>query len=112
MALLTTQTVVPGGLNPTFVAASGGGDTVTPGNDVFLIVKNGGGAPITVTVDSVTPCNYGVDHDLVVSVTNAQERWIGPLPATRFAQASTGLVNVTYSAVTTVTVAAVRTGVA
>jgi hypothetical protein len=85
---------------------------VAPGNDVFLHVKNGGGGSITVTVDSVTPCNQGGDHDLAVAVPAAQERMIGPLPASRFANATTGLVNITYSGVTTVTVAALRTGVA
>lgn len=111
MALLTTQTVVPGGLNPTFTAAAGGGDTLQPGNDTYLHVKNASGGALTVTVDSVTPCNYGSDHDLVVSVPAAGERLIGPLTPTRFANASTGLVNVTYSGVTSLTVAAVKTGV-
>lgn len=112
MALLTTQTVVPGGTTPTYQAAAAGGDTVAPGKDVFLHVKNGGGGSINVTVDSVTPCNYGSDHDLVVAVPAGSERMIGPLPPERYANASTGLVNVTYSGVTTVTIAAIRTGVA
>ena len=36
---------------------------------------------------------------------------IGPLPASRFANPADGLVNVTYSGVTTLTVAAIKTGV-
>lgn len=112
MAVLTTQTIVPTGLLPTYSAAAGGGDKVTPGNDTFIHVKNGGGSSITVTVDSVVPSNYGTDVDLVVSVPNGSERMIGPLPAQRFANASDGLANVTYSGVTTVTIAAIKTGVA
>jgi hypothetical protein len=111
MALLTTQTVVPGGTTPAYVAANAGGDTVTPGNDTFLHAKNASGGSLTVTVDSVTPCNYGSDHDLVVAIPAGSERMIGPLPASRFASPTTGLVSVTYSGVTSLTVAAIRTGV-
>lgn len=106
MATLTTQPVQPTGLNPTFVAAAGGGDKLIPSDGLFLVVKNGGGAPITVTVDSITPCSQGSDHNLVVSVTNAQERWIGPLDPARFTSPVDGLIAVTYSGVTTVTVGA------
>jgi hypothetical protein len=111
MALLSTQTITRTGLAPTYSAAAGGGDKVTPGNDTFIHVKNGGGSSITVTVDSVVPSNYGDDVNLVVSVPNAGERMIGPLPAERFASPADGLVNVTYSGVTTVTIAAIKTGV-
>lgn len=112
MAVLTTQTIVPTGLAPTYSAAAAGGDKVTPGNDTFIHVKNGGGSSITVTIDSVVPSNYGTDVDLVVSVPNGGERMIGPIPAPRFQSLTDGLANVTYSGVTTVTIAALKTGVA
>lgn len=111
MAVLTTQTIVPTGLLPTYAAAAGGGDKVTPGNDTFIHVKNGGGSSITVTVDNVVPSNYGTDADLVVVVANGSERMIGPLPTPRFQSLTDGLVNVTYTGVTTVTVAAIKAGV-
>lgn len=107
MALLTTRQVAVAGSTPAPVAAAGGGDTLQPGDRTFLRVINGGGGAITATVDSVTPCNYGSDHDLVVSVPAGATRDIGPLPASRFARTSDGLVAVTYSGVTSVTVEAI-----
>ena len=109
MATLAKQTITPTGLNPTYTAAAGGGDKVQAGPNVFLHVKNGGGAPITVTIDdptSVGPSGaQSFNPDLSVSVTNAQERMIGPL-TDRFTNPADGLVAITYSGVTTVTVAA------
>ncbi len=104
MATLVTQPITQAGTIPAYVAAAAGGDKVSPGPTTWLHVKNGGGAPITVTVDSVTPCSQGSDHNLAVVVNNGAEKMIGPLPADRFASAVDGLVAVTYSAVTTVTV--------
>lgn len=71
-------------------------------------MKNGGASSITVTVNSVTPSNYGTDVDLVVSVPAGGERRIGPLSEQRFASPSDGLVAVTYSDVTSVTVGAFK----
>lgn len=104
MAVLTP--VNPGltGGAEAFVAAAAGGDTFPNDGHTMLHVKNGGGAPINVTVDSKIPCNFGSDHDVVVSVPNAGERIIGPFDQSRFGTD----VNITYSAVTTVTVAAIK----
>lgn len=104
MATLTTQTITQAGTTPTYVAAAAGGDKLNPGPTTFVHVKNGGAGSITVTVDSVAPCSQGADHNLVVSVPNGEERMIGPLPADRFASATDGLVSITYSGVTTVTI--------
>jgi len=104
MAQLTVQVIVKTGLNPSFVAANAGGDTFKSEEKTFLVVKNGGGSPITVTIDSKVNCNQGFDHNLEVSVPAAEERWIGIFERSRF----TGTVEVTYSGVTTVTVGAIR----
>ena len=85
-----------------FVAANAGGDTVLSGTTagshslagVFLLVDNGGGAPITVTID-------GVEYTVPDGEIHA-------LPANRGAYPDRALT-VAYSAVTTVTVAAIRT---
>jgi hypothetical protein len=69
----------------------------------LFIVKNASGAPITCTIDSVALCNQGVDHDIVVTVTNAQEREIGPLDPARFNDGGSN-VKMTFSAVVSVTV--------
>lgn len=108
MALLATQRPAVTGLAPAYGAANAGGDTYTPEDDLFLLIKNGSGGAITVTVDSKVPCNQGADHDLAVSVPAGGERMIGPLPSHRFAD-STGTGSVSYSGVTSLTIAAIAT---
>lgn len=107
MATLATQQIAQAGIVPTYAAAAGGGDKFTPGDNVFLHVKNGHSSPQTVTVDSKVASNYGTDVNLAVAVTNASEAMIGPLPAQRF-QGSDGLGDLSYSGVTALTIAVVR----
>lgn len=108
MAALTPQQIVNTGVIPTYAACAAGGDTVAPGDNTFIHVKNASVGSLTVTVDSVAASSYGTDVDLVVAIAAGAEKMIGPLPASRFAQASTGLVNITYSGVTTLTIGAFR----
>lgn len=110
MATLTVNVVTQAGFRDdnALVAAAGGGDAFAPGVDVFFRCNNGGGAPITVTF--ATP---GTVAGLAIgdgggSVTNAQSRLFGPFPPELYADPTTGLVVVTYSAVTSVTVGAFR----
>lgn len=105
MALLTRQDA--SGLTGTtvaFTAAAAGNDTMVGGQCVKLLVNNGGGAPITVTL--VTP--EQVEGSLAVadrgiSVTNGTIREIPVM--SRYNDPATGLATIQYSAVTTVTVA-------
>lgn len=115
MAQLTVQSVSFGpALGPSYGAAAAGGDSFPNATDetTFLVVKNGSASPITATINPViTSAKVPGVGTLTVaaiseSVPASGERWIGPFPVA-FNEAS-GLVNVTYSAVTTVTVAAVR----
>ncbi|MFR9796633.1 hypothetical protein ACL02U_12115 [Streptomyces sp. MS06] len=109
MATLSIQAIVADGLDPTYAAASAGGDKVKPGKTTFVHVINGGGASITVTLP--TPGNYYgsvANPDLTVTVGASGEQMI-PVPPTPFADASdSGLASITYSDVTSVTVAALR----
>lgn len=109
MATLTTQTIVAAGLDPTYAAAAGGGDKVMPGPGVFLHVMNGGGSPITVTLG--TAGNYYgsvANPDVPITVDASGEKMI-PVPATPFGDPSDGgLAPISYSGVTSVTVAALR----
>lgn len=108
MALLTTQTISRTGLTPSLgaVAAS---DTFVPGSDTFIHIVNGGGSP-----DSAVFAVAGGDppglsiSDVTVSVTNAQQRMIGPFPAQFFADPTTGLCTVTHSFTTSVTCSVLR----
>lgn len=107
MAVLNVQRVTQAGIAPTFAAADAAGDEFANGGRTFLWVKNGGAAAITVTVDSVKKCDQGFDHDLSISVPAGGERLIGPFEPGRFNNSSSR-VKVTYSAVASVTVAAVE----
>ena len=73
MAILSVQQIVKSGLNPTLVAASGGGDSWQNTGNEYLEVVNGGGAPINVTIAAQKACSdFGVSnaaHDIVVGTT-------------------------------------------
>jgi hypothetical protein len=107
MALLPTQVVAPTGTALNFDNAAAGGDTCATGTDVRLFVKNGSGASIVVTV--VTPGT--VDGDLAIAdrtVTVAAGVTAAVPMTDLYRNPSTGVASITYSAVTTVTVAVVR----
>lgn len=104
MAQLAPQKVSQAGVAVTYGAAGAGGDTFPISRRRTLRVKNGSGAGITVTVHAQKACNQGVTHDLAVTVGAGAEKVIGPLDYDRFADED-GYAHVTYSAVTTVTVA-------
>ncbi|WP_432136833.1 hypothetical protein [Streptomyces sp. bgisy154] len=109
MATLSVQAITADGLDPTYAAASAGGDKVRPGKTTFLHVINGDASPITVTL--ATPGNYYgslANPDLTVTVAASGEQMI-PVPVTPFADSSdSGLASISYSAVASVTVAALR----
>lgn len=109
MATLTTQTITRAGLAATLAAASGGGDKFTPTGRTFLEVNNGSGGAITVTVE--TPTSVGanlVTTPLAVSVAAGARTRIGPFPGGLFADPADGLTDVTYSGVTSLTIAAIE----
>jgi hypothetical protein len=111
MAVLSVQ--VPTTAGPTFTAAAAavGGDSFVNTGVEFFYVKNGSGGALTVTFDSPGTCSFGLaasaSHDLAVSVGAGVEKIIGPFPRDRFSDAN-GSVQVTYSGVTSLTVAVLR----
>lgn len=107
MAALTVQDVTAAGVTPSYVAASAGGDTFVNNGKTILHIKNGGGSSINVTITRAKTCSFGFSHDVVVAVGAGSEKMIGPFPAEQFNNDS-GLVAVAYSAVTSVTVAALE----
>lgn len=104
---LTVQQMTPDGANITFVAANADGNFFINNGRTFLWVKNGSGAGITVTVAAPGPCDQTFTHPTNPVVPAGGERDIGSFLVARFSNAS-GNVDVTYSAVTSVTVAAVK----
>lgn len=111
MTALTTQFPAYPSSVIIYQAAAGGGDTLKAGDGVRLIVRNGGGAPITVTIPRypATDAEGVAETALAVSVAAGSERWFGPLRGSRFTNPANDNVEVAYSAVTTVTVAVVST---
>ena len=117
MAALSVNVLSIAGVAPTYVAAAVGGDTANgPNNDerLFIHVKNGGGSAVTVTINPVAPTQAKVAGAGVLSVpaisvsvpATTGDRMIGPIPQAYYDASSN--VNISYSAVTSVTVAAIR----
>lgn len=108
MATLAIQQMTSSGLEATYASAAAGGDKFANNGKTFIHVKNGDGSDKTVTITSqVTEPPAGTAAaNIAVTVTAGEERMIGPLNQNGFND-SNGDVNVTYSAVTSVTVAAI-----
>lgn len=108
MAVLGYQQVAIAGLAPTLVAATVGGDQLPTNDRGALMVKNGSGSSINVTVNVPGNTKYGLANpDPVVAVAAGATELIGPFPSD-LADPADGLVHITYSAVTTVTVGGVQ----
>ena len=106
MAELTVQSISLSGVTPSYESAAAGGDTFANNGKVLLHVKNGSGSDVDVTI-TATGSYLGVDlEDLTITVGAGSEELIGPFPANAFNSA--GVVAVGYSAVTSVTVAALQ----
>ena len=112
MATLTTQVINRAGLGPTYGAAAGGGDAMSCGSGMFLHCKNASGAPITVTLNVPAARTYepnvAITSPAISVPATTGDRMIGPVDAATFADPVTGLCSITYSGVTSFTVAAVQ----
>lgn len=109
MSVLTAQQVDLDGLDPSYQAAEAGGDEFTPDEDgrLFLHVKNGGASSIDVTIATPTKTG-GLDvSDQTVSVPAGGERMIKPAQR-HLIEASDGNADISYTDVTSVTVALFR----
>ena len=111
MALLGPRIVTRNsGGAPNLVAATSGGDTFQPGDDVFLHAKTTGtGSTVTVAtpgnVRGIAIGGAGGGHQKTLAATDEQT-W-GPFPSSLFA-GSTGVAAITYSSVTGLTIEVVR----
>lgn len=112
--LITPQPLAPGGMWPTLGAAPAAGhmfDNSRPG--LFLLVRNGHTAPITVTIPSTLVRDGLALASRTVSVPNATDRLIGPINPdlhNQLAGADIGRTYIDYSVVTNVTVALLSIG--
>lgn len=110
-ALNVTAVPVDGGLADVAaaaVAAAVGGDTAPTGPGRFLYVNNASASPITATV--ATPGTVsGLDVENAALTVAAGDH--GIIPLNRVFTGANGRAAITYSAVTTVTVAVLELGV-
>jgi len=111
MTVLAVQNSVVTGLEETYSAANADGHSIAnEAGDVILRVKNGSGADITLTF--ATPAKIaGLDiENPTCVVTLGEERTCGPFRTDVFNQVSGSLrgVFVTFSGVSSLTVAAIR----
>lgn len=110
MATLATQKITRAGLVATLAAATSGGDKFTPSNRTYLEVNNGSGATITVTIETPGEAIEDVAiTDLAVPVAAGARSRIGPFPGGTFADSTdSGLCQISYSGVTSLTIAAIE----
>jgi len=112
MATLTVQSAAEGG-GITFAAASGGGDVFPNDGKTLFIIHNEDASAATVTATAqntaTTKTGFGpvTKADAVQSVEATSVDVMGPFPITAFNNGS-GQVAITYSSVTSMSVAAVR----
>lgn len=104
MANIVVTGAAASGKALTTQAAASGGDTLVNDGQTLLYVNNGSAASVNVTITAAKPCSHGFMHDEVIAVPAGVNRYIGPFPPARFGTA----VNIEYSAVTTVTVGAIK----
>ena len=109
MATLTTQNVTAiAGTAVTTTAAAGGGDVVVrPARGLYLQVTNGDGSPITVTIAVPGNAWNGEAAPDTAQTVAAGATKLFPIDA-RYANSSNQAA-ITYSAVTSVTVAVLQT---
>lgn len=105
MATLTVADIPPSGVTPTYNACAGGGDQFANDGRVLCHFKNTSGGAITVTFVAQVACNRGTIHSttLVVPATTG-DKMIGPFDPQIFND-SNGMLQMTYSGVTNLTVA-------
>jgi hypothetical protein len=111
MATLVAQKITQAGLKPVYASASADGDLLTNTGIQYFHIKNGSGGSVTA---SVVPVVTTVIDPLLGTLTKetaslilaaGEEGFLGPFEVDAFNSAA-GTLEIDYTAVTTVTVAA------
>lgn len=112
MAALTvaTATRATNGLDLAGVAANAGGDSFVNTGQEVVVIKNGGGSPITLTIVTPVTVDGLAVADLTATIAAGATRMVGPFPPAWYNDTGLngGNVSLTYSAVTSVTVAVTK----
>lgn len=108
MATVSVAAITRDGVALEYENASAGGDKVKPGDRAFLLVRNGSGSSLTVTITGAGETSYGVANpDKTVTVAAGADEAI-PLLAAYGNPDDGGLAAIGWSATTTVTFVALR----
>lgn len=105
MATLTVQDITSAGLEPSYVSAAAQGDVFANDGKTLVHLKNGSEGAITVTIAAQNACSLGVLHDVTIALAAGKEAMAGPFVRTIYNNGS-GMVALTYSGVTSLTVGA------
>lgn len=105
---LAVQQVERAGLEPAYTAANVDGHSIANTGKEALHVKNDDASPINVTFLTPGTVDGQAVADRVQAVPAGEERIFGPFPKNIYDQPGTEVVHVDFSAVTSVTVAALR----
>ena len=111
MATLTAQQITQSGLKPVYAAAAVAGDLVANTGVQYFHVKNGSGVSVTSTVTPVIttvvdPLLGTLIKEVATLILAAgQEGFLGPFETEAF-NSTTCTIEIEYTAVTSVTVAA------
>ncbi len=91
------------------VAAAGGGDVFPNTGKEIVVIKNGGGSGITLTVETKATLDGLAVTDLTATIAAGETRAVGPFPPSIYSVggAAGGNAALSYSGVTSVTVAVV-----
>lgn len=107
LTTLTVSQIVKAGLTQALAAANADGSYVPNDGRVFLHVKNGSESSINVTIETPNTVDGNAIADLVVAVGAGVEKLIGPFAPGIYNDEDAN-VKVTFSAVTSITIAALR----
>lgn len=109
---LSVQDIARSGLAPSFSAANADGHAIYNDGKTFIEVKNTDASPITVTIQTPGTVDGLAISDRTVTIpATTGDKMIGPFPPDKYNQISgsdKGKVYVDFSAVSNVTVAALR----
>lgn len=112
MATLTAQQITQSGLKPVYAAAAVAGDLVLNTGIQYFHVKNGSGVSVTSTVTPVITTVVDpllgtlVKESATLILAAGEEGFLGPFETAAFNNSTTGTVEIEYTAVASVTVAA------
>lgn len=105
---LATETIDRDGIDPTYSSANADGEEVANSGRMFIHVMNGSGASIDVTIQTPGTVDGLTISDKVVAIAAGEDAMIGPFPPAIYNRdpGETDTVYVDFSAVTSVTIAA------